>query len=601
MRKLLFIGFVVASALSAQNGLNSGRAYFRLPAGPVPTVAVTVAAGAVSALTVDGASFVYGGHMAPLVNQCTDTAGSCDKTPNSTSTAGNTITQTYDWGSMTNTYVASGNKLTVTTVVSNSAGPNTLLHLWIFNTGFTVPSTILSIPGTSVDSNTDAPSSTFVKWATGTVDAVNEDVTTPIFSGLQCSGLNCQMLEDFEIVKAFGQTPAPRPIAVGATDTYVTSIRFGYANATEAQLAGDIFARMQSTFPQTLPVPIRKPIGNVKDSAKIRPNCATNPRGWNHGSCAIDVTTPSGITAFQSGLLSRGATAVTELQRVGAMGVILWDFEGSGDDNIYIGDPTLIESMAPEMVGVIDSYVGLFTAAGLRVGFTLRPQLFTTYTGTLNITGTDVTWAGGGSDFTNFNAQVVSPVNDVGNDLVIGTAHYSVSGTVSNTEVTTSVAAPSPLTNVAYYYGQHTLPPLGAFQQLDRMVSYCQTRWGADIFYVDSSIIESTGVNTAASVFQQLAAKYPGTLFFPEMKSLKDYAYTIPFQDGNATGGLSLSNPITQVYPGAMQLIYPSDTTLANNQDIIYKRVLQGNPILFDAWYLHSGNTIIKNIYASIP
>ncbi len=59
-----------------------------------------------------------------------------------------------------------------------------------------------------------------------------------------------------------------------------------------------------------------------------------------------------------------------------AQGMVTWDIEGEQfpHPTTYIGDPRLAETIAPEMVGLVDDYFARFTGAGLRVGVTVRPQ-----------------------------------------------------------------------------------------------------------------------------------------------------------------------------------------------------------------------------------
>ena len=62
-----------------------------------------------------------------------------------------------------------------------------------------------------------------------------------------------------------------------------------------------------------------------------------------------------------------------------AQGVITWDIEGQEFARSvgYIGDPRMVNSLAPEMGEVVDEYFTRFRNAGLRVGICVRPQQFT--------------------------------------------------------------------------------------------------------------------------------------------------------------------------------------------------------------------------------
>jgi hypothetical protein len=58
--------------------------------------------------------------------------------------------------------------------------------------------------------------------------------------------------------------------------------------------------------------------------------------------------------------------------------MIVWDLEGAEFPHkiSYIGDPRLVEELAPEMTDVVDEFFARFRRAGLRVGVTVRPQQF---------------------------------------------------------------------------------------------------------------------------------------------------------------------------------------------------------------------------------
>jgi hypothetical protein len=164
-----------------------------------------------------------------------------------------------------------------------------------------------------------------------------------------------------------------RPIAPGGSDTITISLRFG-AGMTERQLAGDLFARYAATFPRLPPAAApRQPIARLTFTGKFRPFLPKNPRRW-HNDPTIDVTTPAGIASFQQKLLAAADTAIAETTRVGARGGIIWDIERQEYDLAYLGDPAQAETLAPELVGVVDQFVAKFRNAGLQIGFDIEPR-----------------------------------------------------------------------------------------------------------------------------------------------------------------------------------------------------------------------------------
>ena len=114
----------------------------------------------------------------------------------------------------------------------------------------------------------------------------------------------------------------------------------------------------------------------------------TNPRGW-FAARDVDVTSVTGLAAFQKRLLAQADSSITVLHTIDAQGMITWDLEGEEypQDATYIGDPRQVPTMAPELESVIDdaaspyhgmklvdAYFKKFRDAGLAVGVTLRPQ-----------------------------------------------------------------------------------------------------------------------------------------------------------------------------------------------------------------------------------
>jgi hypothetical protein len=304
------------------------------------------------------------------------------------------------------------------------------------------------------------------------------------------------------------------------------------------------------------------------------------------------VTTPQGVAAFQRGLLAAADRAITEMTRVGAGGGIIWDIEGQQLDQSFIGDPSQAETLAPELVGVLDAFVAKFKSAGFPIGFTLRPQAFSVVSGTINVSGASVTWATGAQFSPSWAGQ------PDGGSITIGNNNYKIASVQSPTSLTLARSAGN-ATNIPYLYGlqTNTGDPLSV---LKAKVQYASQRWGATLFYVDSTL-DYAGNVTPAAVFQQLTQSFPGTTFFPEWKTPRDYAYTYPFLD--AGNGVTSPDKMTlTVYPNAAGLIrVPEDSKIASLQNTLIRAVSAGNILLFDGWYRHPGNDVVSRVYALAP
>src|SRR5262245_59339505 len=225
-------------------------------------------------------------------------------------------------------------------------------------------------------------------YAVGTTVFTNENVTLPLLTGFR-STLNppTSTIFDFELNTGRPQDHNPsyssginyinRPILPGQSLMIHLSMRFGGPGSTVDTLASDIFSKFSSTYPFTNTYSDHRSVGvqHLNISSAIS---ATNPHGWL-GDPLINTLTPSGIADFQSRLLTFASNSVTILQQTGSQGAITWDIEGQqAADIMYVGDPRLATTLAPELIGVIDQYFQVFTNAGLRVGVLIRPQQLVT-------------------------------------------------------------------------------------------------------------------------------------------------------------------------------------------------------------------------------
>jgi hypothetical protein len=118
----------------------------------------------------------------------------------------------------------------------------------------------------------------------------------------------------------------------------------------------------------------RRPIG-VLFLASTAHSSSTNPRGWFNDQ-SLNFTGTNGAALFRKALLDYTDTSITNLKRLGAQGVIVWDLEGEEFPHkiSFIGDPRLLGKLAPEMVPVANEFFKRLRDAGFKVGVTIRPQ-----------------------------------------------------------------------------------------------------------------------------------------------------------------------------------------------------------------------------------
>ena len=591
---------ITVTAQSVQDKTKSATAQVNISTG----VTFNMGPVGLTSLNWNGQSLLYTGVTTPSFAQMYEvnsagTAAGLSTTPSKTvtSTQTNTVTQTYAWGTAATQYQALGNKLLITVTLHNSTA-QTLNRYWMFPLAVKFPSTPVSFAN-NMAYNVDAPSSIWWNYTTGTVDLVNEDVTTPLGLGFwqEQNPAGSEWAVSLSVDPNSNVNPnSPginRPIPPGGTNTISVSLRFGGPNATEMQLAGDIYSLFATTYPRKFTAPaVRRPMARLSFTGAFRPTFATNPRGWFNDP-TVNVTTPAGVAAFQARLLAAADIAINEMKRVGASGGIIWDIEGQQLDQSYIGDPSQAETLAPELVGVMNAFVAKFTSAGYPIGFTLRPQVFSEQTGFVNVSGTLVTWAGGSQ----FSAAWAG--QQAGGEITIGNNNYFIASVQSPTALTLTASAGS-ARGVPYIYGLQTNTS-NPFAVLQSKVQYAATRWGASLFYVDSDLAYG-GVNiTPAQAFNQLTQQFPGTEFYPEWKNTEHYAYTYPFLD-SVNGITAPPATVTDTYPQAAGLVrVPGDGQIAASQTALINSVSTGNILLFDGWYQHSANDVVMQIYQMAP
>jgi hypothetical protein len=166
-----------------------------------------------------------------------------------------------------------------------------------------------------------------------------------------------------------------RPITPHQSDQYVLSLRFGKSKATDATLAGDIYKKFAAAFPPKLVWADRRPIGAIFLATGPRKG-TPNPRGW-FGDAKLNVMTPAGRAEFRQRVLNLADGAIGIMRDMNAQGAITWDIEGQEFNHAttYVGDPRMLDTLAPEMAEVADEYFARFRAANLRTGICIRPQV----------------------------------------------------------------------------------------------------------------------------------------------------------------------------------------------------------------------------------
>jgi len=308
------------------------------------------------------------------------TAG--DTNPTTTADVANRVlTQKYAWGTVTYTYTTTQTQMFAdVTIQNNSATPMGMFIMQLAEIQF--PSTPSEYDGSTpmVGWNMGNPTVIPTTFGANRLVLTNEDVVNPLMVGWPWA-LNSgktlfpvQVLTGQDSMYSTSYPVINRQVSAGGSLEFKLGFRFGASTASTYSLASDLYQRFATTFPYTLNWTDRRPIAQL---FLTNPDCAsaTNPRCWFNDP-TIDVTTPGGVAAFQQRVLAFAQSSVAIAKAENAQAVITWDIEGQQfpQPTTYIGDPRLIDTLAPEMAGVEDAYFKTFTDAGLRVGMTIRPQ-----------------------------------------------------------------------------------------------------------------------------------------------------------------------------------------------------------------------------------
>ncbi len=299
-----------------------------------------------------------------------------------------TLTWSWNWGTVSCQFATpfASNTLNATLTVTNSSA-QTLNGIDIYPFGLQFPNLPKQFGNAGYPqfhNNLDAASFIPADYGSGMLTLVDNDAK-PLFLGFSPSGAaNHYALvvgTNNDSSEGFLATAVPvnRPLAPGQTDVYSISLRFSPSGTDYHSVAADILTTYGQSWPQTLNWTDRRPIGELfitNPTASAAPNSSPNPRNYTVAQ-NINIQTPQGLAAFQHAVLAYADNSVQILKNMNAQGAIVWDLEGQQypqPNTSYVGDPTQLPVMAPEMDGIADRFFAKFTNAGLKCGMTLRPQ-----------------------------------------------------------------------------------------------------------------------------------------------------------------------------------------------------------------------------------
>ena len=473
-------------------------------------------------------------------------------------------TYAFIWGSIRVQFQQSGNSLNMFVTETNDPDSGVILDgasIFPFVLHFhALPKGFANTSYPQLSDNTTGPSVLAADYGSGMAVAVVPDANRPLYSGFMPTGqLNAYAALISSTAPdglAVFQPHNDRPVMPGHTDHFTMSLRFAVSGTALTALAGDAYQNWASTWPAQLHWTDRRIIGTAYLASSpsgnpTRPGgYANNPRRYFNDSQAsdFDVTTPAGLQKFQRRVLDQAASIVQNLQRLNAQGAITWDIEGEQypQETSYVCSPDQISAVAPEMESVVQDPTSRY--AGMK--------LDDAYFKTIRDAGFRV-------------------------GVCVRPQHFTQLADRTATQV--------------------YLPSAQVANELIHKMKYAHDRWGATLFYLDSTV-ESDGAVLDASIFQEAAAALPDSLLIPEEATPKFYAYTAPFKNFLFHGSTGTDPSVYGFYPKAFSAILVNDVDPAKlqaAQEQLTEAVRHGDVLMVHADYWQANNSTVQEMYAA--
>ena len=343
-----------------------------------------------------------------------------------------------------------------------------------------------------------------------------------------------------------------RPVSPGQNDRYTVSLRFAPSGTSSYPLAQDAYASWSAHYPALLNWTDRRAIGTVYLASSPQGGAAnqpggfpTNPRRYFNSS-AVNVTSAAGLVAFQQQILKQAEAAAANARQMNAQGVITWDIEGEQypQATSYVCEPDAIAQVAPEMEKPVSVPGSAF------LGKKLDDAYF--------------------SILRQANLRV---------GVCLRPQHFTL-----NADGTAA---------------QNYLQGSAIVAELTRKARFAHDRWGATLFYVDSTV-DNTGAVLPAAIFQQLHTALPDSLFIPEETDSLHYAYTAPFKSFIDLGAVGTDPSVLFYYPHAFSAVLVNDADpakLSAAEAQLVRQVRQGDILMAHVDYWQANNPTIVSIY----
>jgi hypothetical protein len=440
----------------------------------------------------------------------------------------------------------------------------------IFN-GATIYPLVLNfprLPNGFVDStyqqfafNTTGPSVTLADYGNGEVAAVVPNANGPLYSGFNPTGGTLAYTSIISSTPIQGMASFfplnNRPISPGHSDSFTVSLRFAPSDTSTQVIAKDVYQNWAAAHPTQLNWPDRRIIGTayLASSPQGNPNYPggypNNPRRYfnDSNSADFDIRNSAGLAKFQARIIQQAQANVQNMQRLNAQGAITWDLEGEQYPQMttYVCEPDQIAQIAPEMESTISDRRSPYR------GMKLDDAYF----------------------------QIMRDAGfRVG--VCVRPQHF--------TQYSNGTAA------------QVYLAPSQVASELIRKVQYAKNRWGATLFYVDSSV-DANGGPLDPQIIQQVTTAVPGILLIPEESTTLDYAYAAPFQTFIFHGDLGTPASVYYNYPHAFSANLINDVdpaTLNYYRPELTQSIVNGDILMVHTDYWQANNPTVVQMYHDV-
>jgi hypothetical protein len=497
------------------------------------------------------------------------TCQQCGWGENNNGKSWNAATQTwtylFSWGTIAVQFQQSGNTLNINVTETNLANSGLILDgetIYPFVLNFPeLPVGFINVAYPQYAYETTGPGVTTADYGSGEVVAVDPNASKPLYSGYLATGKGYAFTPIISSTAPNGlATFAPqndRPVKPGHKDTFTVSLRFATSGTPTKGLAADAYQNWAQTWPPQINWKDRRAMGTVylaSSPIAVSGNVSqpggyrSNPRRYFNDSNPrdFDVTTTAGLALFQAKVLQQAVANVANARRMNAQGIITWDIEGEQypQTTSYVCSPDQIAQVSPEMESIITDPTSPY------VGMKLDDAYFKTMT----------------------SAGLRVGVCIRPQQFTLNSDHTAHQKYLRNS----AIAA-----------------------ELISKIRVAHSRWGATLYYVDSTVDTNGGV-LPASIFQQVTQAFPDSLIMPEEKTPLYYAYTAPFMsfiDSAATG----TNPtVHSYYPNAFSAVLVNDvapSTLAANHAMLTNSVANGDVLMAHVDYWQANDPAIVEIY----